>query len=260
MPLVSWRRSAAVTATSWTTWRRRCSSASQNTSGRFCWRRRCSVGCPGSCATRASRVANVPASIALVRADIARRRGDAARMDVFTQQARAHLTEDDQALRPHVGWYLAVAGWLRGQVAEAEDSLVEFTAEQQAAGERYLAVRPACDLGQVRQARAHLDGALQAYHQALEIATEAGRPLPPAGMALLSMAEVLYERDDLDAAARHATEGIALCRQLAYTQPLATGLAALAWIREAQGDRENALEAMAEAEQVAPGPGPGWRA
>ena len=203
----------------------------------------------------ASRVANVPASIALVRADMARRRGDAARMDVFTQQARAHLTEDDQALRPHVGWYLAVAGWLRGEVAEAEDSLVEFTAEQQAAGERYLAVRPACDLGQVRQARGHLDGALHAYNQALEIATEAGRPLPPAGMAHLGMAEVLYERDDLDAAARHATDGVALCRQLAYTQPLATGLAALAWIRQAQGDREAALEAMAEAERVAPGPG-----
>ena len=82
----------------------------------------------------ASRVANVPASIALVRADMARRRGDAARMDVFTQQARAHLTEDDQALRPHVGWYLAVAGWLRGQVAEAEDSLVEI--HRRAAGSR----------------------------------------------------------------------------------------------------------------------------
>ena len=174
---------------------------------------------------------------------------------MFTQQARAHLTEDDQALRPHVGWYLAVADWLRGQVAEAEDSLVRFTAEQQAAGERYLAVRPACDLGQVRQARGHLDGALHVYEQALEIATKAGHPLPPAGMALLGMAEVLYERDDLDAAARHATEGIALCRQLAYTQPLATGLATLAWIRQAQGDREGALEAMAEAERVAPGPG-----
>ena len=158
-------------------------------------------------------------------------------------------------MRPHVGWYLAVAGWLRGQVAEAEDSLVRITTEQQAAGERYLAVRPACDLGQVRQARGHLDGALHAYNQALEIATEAGRPLPPAGMAHLGMAEVLYQRDDLDAAARHATEGVALCRQLAYTQPLATGLAALAWIRQAQGDREGALETMAEAERVAPGPG-----
>jgi LuxR family transcriptional regulator, maltose regulon positive regulatory protein len=204
---------------------------------------------------RARRLANVPASIALVRADIARRRGDAARMDAFTQQAQAHLTEDDRALRPHVGWYLAVADWLRGRLAEAEDFLVRVVAEQRAAGERYLAVRSACDLGQVRQARGNLDAALHAYEQALEIATEVGRALPPAGLAHLGMAEVLYERDELDAAARHATEGVALCRQLAYTQPLATGLAALAWIRQAQGDQEGALEAMAEAEQVAPGPG-----
>ena len=128
-------------------------------------------------------------------------------------------------------------------------------AEQQAAGELYLAVRAACDLGQVRQARGHLGAALNAYEQALQIATEAGRPLPPAGLALLGMAEVLYERDDLDAAARRAAEGVALCRQLAYTQPLATGLAMSAWIRQAQGDRAGALEAMAEAGRVAPGPG-----
>ncbi|MDR0344857.1 MAG: hypothetical protein LBI49_17450, partial [Nocardiopsaceae bacterium] len=70
-------------------------------------------------------------------------------------------------------------------------------------------------------------GALGAYQQALQIATEADRPLPPAGLAHLGMAEVLYERDDLAAAARHAAAGIDLCRQLAYTQPLATGLATL---------------------------------
>ena len=200
-------------------------------------------------------LANVPASIALVRADIARRRGDAAAMDAFTQQARAHLREGDRVLRAHVGWYLAVADWLRGRLAEAEAFLVRFVAEQRAAGERYLAVRSACDLGQVRQARGHLNAALHVYEQALEIASGAGHPPPAAGMAHLGIAEVLYERDDLDTAARHATEGVALCRQFAYTQPLATGLATLAWIRQAQGDPDGALEVMAEAERVAPGPG-----
>ena len=53
---------------------------------------------------------------------------------------------------------------------------------------------------------------------------------------------------------RHVTEGIALCRQLNYTQPLATGLATLAWIRQAQGDPVGAREAMGEAERVAPSP------
>ena len=126
-----------------------------------------------------SRLANVPASIALVRADIARRRGDAALMDVFTHQARAHLAEDDRVLRPHVDWYLAVADWLRGRLGRAEACLVRLVAERRAAGEDYLAARPACDLGQVRQARGHLDAALHADRQALEIASEAGRGCNP---------------------------------------------------------------------------------
>jgi len=45
-----------------------------------------------------------------------------------------------------------------------------------------------------------------------------------------------------------------LCRQFVSTPPLATGLATLAWIRQAQGDAAGALEAIGEAEQAALGP------
>jgi LuxR family maltose regulon positive regulatory protein len=76
-----------------------------------------------------------------------------------------------------------------------------------------------------------------------------------AGPASVGMAGVLYERGELDAALRHVTEGIARCRQLTYTQPLATGLAILAWIRQAQGDRAGALDAMEEAGRVELSPG-----
>jgi LuxR family transcriptional regulator, maltose regulon positive regulatory protein len=83
-----------------------------------------------------------------------------------------------------------------------------------------------------------------------------GRPaLPAAGIAHVGMAGVLYERGQLDSALRHVTQGIALSRQLPYRQPLATGLATLAWIRQATGDHAGALEAMGEAGRVAPGPG-----
>jgi LuxR family maltose regulon positive regulatory protein len=199
----------------------------------------------------ASRVANVPASVALVHAELARRHGDAAGMNAFARQARSRLSDGDDALRLQVDWYLAVADWMRGRLVEAEGALTEVFGGQQAAGERYLAVRAACDLGEVRQAQGHLDAALGGYEQALQIATEAGRLLPPAGMPLLGIAEVLYEQDDLDTAAQRAAEGIALCRQLAYAQPLATGLAISARIRQAQGDLTGALETMAEAGQVA---------
>jgi LuxR family maltose regulon positive regulatory protein len=174
-------------------------------------------------------------------------------MDALARQAQAHLSAGDEALRPAVELYLAVADQLRGRTAEAERSLTGAVADLYTAGGRYLAVNIACDLGRVRQAQADLDGALRAYEQALEIVTDAGRPLPLAGMACLGIADVLYERDDLDAAARHAADGIALCRQLAETPRLAAGLARLAWIRQARGDRAGALEAMSEAQQLAPG-------
>jgi LuxR family maltose regulon positive regulatory protein len=69
-------------------------------------------------------------------------------------------------------------------------------------------------------------------------------------MAHVGLAQVLYERDELAAALDHATRGVTLCRQLAYTPPLATGLAVVARIRHAHGDPAGALEAMSEAGQA----------
>ena len=200
----------------------------------------------------ASRIANLPASVALVRAELARRRGDAERIAVFARQALARLTADDRALRLQVDWFLAVADWFGGRLASAEPALAGVVAKQGAAGESYLAVRPACDLGQVQRARGRLAAALRTYGQALEIATDGGRPLPAAGMAQVGMAEVLYERGELAAALDHAAEGIRQCRQLTYTLPLLAGLAVLARTRQALGDAPGALDAVTEAEQVEP--------
>jgi LuxR family maltose regulon positive regulatory protein len=61
---------------------------------------------------------------------------------------------------------------------------------------------------------------------------------------------VLYERDELAAALDHATRGVTLCRQLAFTPPLAAGLAILARIRQAHGDTAAAVAAMGAAGQV----------
>ena len=70
----------------------------------------------------------------------------------------------------------------------------------------------------------------------------------------MGLSEVAYQRNELDLARRHVTEGITLCRQFVYTAPLAAGLVTLAWIRQASSDPAGALEAIGEAEQVAPGP------
>jgi LuxR family maltose regulon positive regulatory protein len=205
----------------------------------------------------ASILANLPAVTAVGRADLARLRGDPDHEAAFAQVALNHLTEQDGLLLGSFARYhLAMADWLGGRVAQAERRLVEVVAERAAAGERYLAVRAGYDLGHLQQAQGRLGAALRTYQQGLETASEAGRPpLPVAGMAHVGLAGVLYERDELDAALRHATAGVAMCRQLAYAPPLASGLVTLAWIRQAQGDHRGALEAIEQAEEAMPDPG-----
>src|SRR6266536_3588235 len=200
----------------------------------------------------ASLVANVPAMIALYRAYVAALRGDADRAITLGQRALAQLGKGEGMLDSTIRGYLAMAEWLRGRLAEAERAFASIIAQWRGAGERFVAVRVCELLGLVQRAQGRLDAALGTYQQALEIAAGPGRPaLPAAGIAHVGMAEVAYQRDELDAALGHASEGIALCRQLTYSQPLATGLATLAWIRQAQNDAAGALDAIEDAERVA---------
>ena len=203
----------------------------------------------------ASLLVNVPAAIALARAYLAHLRGDAEGTAAFASRARAEIGEGEWMLDSRNRWHVAVAEWLRGSLAEAEHAFTAVIARWRAAGDPGYAASSCHLLGQVQLAQGRLDAALGTYRQALEIATLPGRPvLPVAGIGYVGLAKVTYQRNELDAALSQVTEGIAQCRQIFYIPPLVTGLAALAWIRQAQGDAGGALEAMGEAERAAPGP------
>ena len=201
----------------------------------------------------ASLVANVPAAIAFWRAYLADLHGDAERAVAFDHQALAELGGGESVLASTVRLHLRAAELLHGVLPDAERGFASSMAELRAAGEIYPALR-ACELlGQVQRAQGRLDAALGTYRQGLEIAaTTGGPPVPVAGIAQVGLAEVAYQRGELDAAREHATKGIALCRQLAYPRPLAAGLATLARIRQAEGDVPGALDALEEDWRVAP--------
>ncbi len=204
----------------------------------------------------ASHLANVPAAIALGRTLLAVLHGDAERAITFGRRTLAQVGEGEWLLASHANGYLGVAEWLRGQLAEAERALSSSIVQGRVAGQPAMTAWGYQDLGRVQRAQGRLDTAAGTYRQALEVAAATSRTaLPAAGIAYVGLAEVAYQRNELDTALRHLTEGLALCRQLNFTQPLATGLATLAWIRQAQGDAAGAREAMEEARQAAPGPG-----
>jgi LuxR family maltose regulon positive regulatory protein len=97
-------------------------------------------------------LANVPAAIAQLRAELARQRGDPERATAYIQQALASLTEADRAAHALARWGLAMADWLRGRLPQAERTLSEVVADP------YLAsLRPWYDLGQIQLAQGRLD-------------------------------------------------------------------------------------------------------
>jgi LuxR family maltose regulon positive regulatory protein len=199
-----------------------------------------------------SMLVNAPALIALLRSYLAQVRGDAEATAAFASRALAELSEGESLLSSTVQGFLAAAEWLGGRLAEAERAFMSGIAGWRAAGQPTLTAWGVYQLGQVQDGQGRLDAAVRTYRQALEINAVSGPP--PAGPVYVGLGEVAYQRNELDRALEHVTEGIALCRQFAYTAPLAAGLVTLAWIRQATGDPPGAMHAIDEAERVAPGP------
>ena len=202
----------------------------------------------------ASFLINVAALTTLLRGYLAQFRGDAEATAAFAAQALAESKPEERLLSATAHGFLAVAEWLRGRLAAAERAFMSSVTGWREAGHLTTTAWRWYELVLVRRAQGRLDAAVLTCQQALDSLVTSGRPLPAAGPGYVGLADIAYQRDELDAALRHASEGIALCRQFVHTTPLANGLATLAMIRQATGDPAGALEAITEAAQASPGP------
>src|SRR5262249_37462934 len=170
-----------------------------------------------------SLLANTRAAITIAQGWLAWLRGDADAAAALVSQALGELTNGDWQLTSMCQLELALADRLRGRLDDAERGLTASIAGWRAAGERGWAVSVCDYLGQVHLAQGRLDAGLGTYQLALEIAAGPGQlALPAAGIAYTGIAEVEYRRDELDAALRHVTEGMARPRPASHTPPMAT--------------------------------------
>ena len=202
-----------------------------------------------------SLLVNVPAVIALQRSYIAQLRGDAEGTVAHTAAALARVNDGELMLKSAVQGFLAMAEWLRGRLAEAERAFASTLADWRTAGQLTMTAWGHYSLARIQRARGNLDAAVVTCRQDLEFTAPATRrPYPAAGPALVGLAEVSYQRNELDVALGYVTEGIALCRQFVHTPPLAAGLVTLAWIHHAAGDQERARAAVDEAMLLSLGP------
>ena len=222
-------------------------------------------------------VSALPAAIALLRAELAAR-GDPEQTARFARAALTHISEQERGPHLWARWLLALADWLAGRAEQAEPALAVVLAEGRATAGSHPLVSSCITLARAQQARGRLTAALRTYREGLTVATEGDRPSTfHAAEAHVGLGQVLYERNQLDEALRHLTEGLALCRQLVAVQLSALAMVTMAWIRQASGDPDGARQTMDEACALlpdtltatwyqpgaggagppAPGPGPG---
>ena len=202
----------------------------------------------------ASHLINVPATTTLHRGYLAQLHGDAEATAAFATQALAESKPEERMLSASAHGFLAVAEWLRGRLTEAERAFASSVTGWREIGQLTITAWGYYSLALLRRAQGRLDAAALTCEQALDSLVTSGRPPPAAGPGAWAWPRSPTSGTNSIVALRHATEGIALCRQFVYTTPLANGLATLAMIRQATGDPAGALEAITEAGQASPGP------
>lgn len=181
-------------------------------------------------------------------------RGDIPRAIELSRQALDHLPEGELALRGLTAVNLGTAYWLNGDVEAADQILAEVRTTGQA-GDGVATLVNTSNLAELRRIQGHLSQAALLYRRTLQLATKRGGPPLSlfVGLAYVGLGNLLYEWNNLDAAARHLWQGIELGQEGAGGRVLVTGYVGLARVFQAQGEFDQALEMMQQAEQLVQG-------
>jgi LuxR family transcriptional regulator, maltose regulon positive regulatory protein len=139
-----------------------------------------------------------------------------------------------------------------GDLSAASEAFAEAAEIGRAAGHVYGMLNATVWQARVQAERGRLREAEVAFRRALRSVTEEGvELLPPAGAVHIGMADLHYERNDLDAAERELKRGIELAEQAREVSNLVWGYVTLSRVKRARGDEEGAFESAREAERVA---------
>jgi LuxR family maltose regulon positive regulatory protein len=192
-----------------------------------------------------------PGMIPLIRAGLALARGD---MPETVKNARRVLDlapEDDLMMLGGAASQLGLAAWTSGDLDTAQRMTAEGMANLQLGGYISPAIGSAIVLADIQIAQGYLHEAMTTYERALQWATEPGAPvLPGAADMHVGMSSLHREHNDLQTAIQHLLTSQALGELASMPQNPYRWCAAMARIREAQGELDEALDLLDQAEHL----------
>ncbi|MCG8352972.1 MAG: LuxR C-terminal-related transcriptional regulator, partial [Chloroflexales bacterium] len=199
--------------------------------------------------------ARLAGEIAAVRATIAGLRRDLPRAIKLGRQALEALPADNLQVRSVVALILGTAYYLNGDAKAAKEVCGEAITAARSAGNVIIAIFAMRQLGELQVKQGQLRQAMHTYQSAHRFVKEryprsiahVDQPIPVAGTVYVGMGWIFYEWNDLEAAARYLTDGVALGQQVENVEILLMGPIGLARTQQAQGDALSAQETMARA-------------
>jgi LuxR family maltose regulon positive regulatory protein len=193
----------------------------------------------------------LPGMIALLRTAQALARGD---MPETMKNARRVLDlapEDDHLMIGGAASTLGLAAWASGDLDTARRQTADGMANVRRAGYTSPAIGGAIVLADIQIAQGCLHEAMATYEQGLQWATTPGVPvLRGAADMYVGMSSLCYEHSDLKTATQHLLSSQSLGDLAGLPQNPYRWRAAMARIRQAQGDPDGALELLDQAERL----------
>jgi LuxR family transcriptional regulator, maltose regulon positive regulatory protein len=187
-----------------------------------------------------------------VRSWRARLRGDAPEAVELARRALSLLPDGEAPVRNYAAVRLGDALRAVGDLAAADEAYAEAAEIDRVARHAYGRLAGMVNHARVRAEQGRLREADEAFQRALRLLTEGGFELSPAaGIVHIGMANLRYERDDLDGAERALERGVDLAERAGDVSTLVWAYVTLSRVKRARGDEGGALEWARQAERVA---------
>ncbi|MGI8910540.1 MAG: LuxR C-terminal-related transcriptional regulator [Rubrobacteraceae bacterium] len=187
-----------------------------------------------------------------VRSWRARLQGDAPEAVVLARLALSLLPDGGAPVRNYAAVRLGDALRAVGDLAAAGEAYREAADLGRSAGHTYGRLAGMVMHARVRAEQGRLREADEAFREALRLLTEGGFELSPAaGVVHIGMADLRYERDDLDVAERGLERGVELVERAGDVSTLVWAYVTLSRAKRARGDEGEALEVAHKGERVA---------